>query len=165
MGGLWKKLDHEKSLRRDRAKKESYEEGFVEPAVQAPEQKRPFGLRVTKGGLVVQKSKSFSGSILRERALKDFRRKMSGPFVVNGHRFSYAWTVEEFAEANSIDLKKAKGLQDGLRETIKQKRKFAEQRIIRAQNEDGYATDEATGLSQRVCQLSYQLEDLFGFLD
>lgn len=126
MGGLWKKFDHEKSLRKDKAKKGDYAEAFAEPAVQPSEPKQPFSISLTKSGVVIRKSRAWSGEVLRERVLKNFRRAMSGVFVVNSYKFSYAWTPEQFAEANGIELKRAKGLQGTLRGVVKQKRQFAE---------------------------------------
>jgi hypothetical protein len=103
MGGLWKKTDHEKSLRKDKVTKVDYVVGFEEGATPPQPTKQPLSIRVTKSGVVIRKSRVWSGSILRDRALKEFRRKMAGIFTVDGCKFSHEWSVDQFALANGLD--------------------------------------------------------------
>lgn len=164
MGGLTRKYDYEKGLRRDKAQKGDYREDLYEPI----SQKLPssffsmLGLRLTSTGFV--RTPAFyreMGRNWKQRIKVELRRITNKfPIAVDGFRFAFKWSVVEFAKQNSLTDEKAKIIYPQVKTEATERRNMLERRLSRAEVERRSEYDPQSGQDTWTLTLNFSFNDI-----
>ena len=164
MGGLWKPLDHEKSLRRDKSQKGDYRDGFHEPISQklSSSSFSGLGLRLTSRGLV--RTPTWYREVGRrwKQKIKVEIRRITNkfPISIDGRRFAFKWTVVEFARANSLTEEKAKIIFPEVKAQAIERRNMVELRLSRAEVVRGTEYDPESRQDVWTLSLDFSFNDV-----
>jgi hypothetical protein len=173
---LWKQFEHEKSNSRDKTKKPDYREDFSIPVAKNVLESgfssalSSLGLRFSRGSLT--RTPLWYQELSRkwkDQTKREMRRITNRfPIIIQGKKFTYKWSMSEFALANSIDLSEAKLIFNQIRTEAFERRKLVETAIARSELQRKKNSDENSQREIEDIQLSFELtrtKKIFEFAD